>query len=137
MRELRSRDVAEQRSKRDSPRVQSLRKGPGRKHSKELKARVLPWMKHALDDAWREFECMEALGISLQRRTSVEPDCQAEVLDPSETNVQLFSEPSSNAIGAPLVVLSILYRWRLWATRRGLSSRSMRWDPIAVEKRPA
>src|SRR5262245_32326016 len=47
--------------------VQSLRKGPGRKYSKTLKARVLAWMERALDEDWREVECMEAIGIPLQR----------------------------------------------------------------------
>jgi len=47
--------------------VQSLRKGPGRKYSKALRERVLSWMKRALDDGMREVECMEALGIPLQR----------------------------------------------------------------------
>lgn len=47
--------------------VQSLRKGPGRKYSKALRQRVLSWMKRALDEGWREVECMEALGIPLQR----------------------------------------------------------------------
>jgi hypothetical protein len=47
--------------------VQSLRKGPGRKYSKVLRQRVLSWMKRALDEGTREVECMEALGIPLQR----------------------------------------------------------------------
>jgi len=47
--------------------VQALRKGPGRKYSKALRARVVDWMKRALDDGMREVECTEALGIPLQR----------------------------------------------------------------------
>ena len=47
--------------------VQSLRKGPGRKYTKALRLRVLSWMKRALYEGMREAECMEALGIRLQR----------------------------------------------------------------------
>ena len=47
--------------------VQGLRKGPGRKYSKELRRRVVSWMKRARDEGMREVECMEALGIPLQR----------------------------------------------------------------------
>lgn len=47
--------------------VQSMRKGPGRKYGKALRQRVLSWMERALDAGWREVECMEALGIPLQR----------------------------------------------------------------------
>lgn len=47
--------------------VQSLRKGPGRKYSKALRQRVMSWMTRALDEGVLEVECMEALGIPLQR----------------------------------------------------------------------
>ena len=57
---LRSHDVAEQRGNEIRSEVQSLRKGRGRKYSKALRERVLSWMKCALDDGWREVECMQA-----------------------------------------------------------------------------
>jgi len=47
--------------------VQSLRKGPGRKYSKALRQRVVSWLKRALDEGMLETQCMEALGMPLQR----------------------------------------------------------------------
>src|SRR5688572_22629579 len=47
--------------------VASLRKGPGRKYTKELRERVLAWFERALASGTREVECQEALGIPLQR----------------------------------------------------------------------
>lgn len=47
--------------------VQSLRKGPGRKYTKALRERVLSWMTRALADGMSDVDCMEALGIPLQR----------------------------------------------------------------------
>jgi hypothetical protein len=47
--------------------VQSLRKGRGRKYTKQLRERVLSWIERAIDEGMREVEWMQELGIPLQR----------------------------------------------------------------------
>jgi hypothetical protein len=61
--------------------VQSLRKGRGRKYTKQLRERVLSWIEWAIDEGMREVEWMQELGIPLQR---LEDDLSTDAISRSD-----------------------------------------------------